>query len=159
MTKEYSDFLAHYGVKGQKHGVRRFQNEDGSLTAEGRAHYGVGDRRPESDTWSADDARYLSDEELNRRNNRMSREQNYRQNIENRRPQAAKDTQDYTKKIIVGSLAISLATMMQENYKNIAKKAWSFLKGSRGASMLRSRVKGVRLGLMMRNDLRRRRIF
>lgn len=30
----------HYGIKGQKWGVRRFQNEDGSLTAEGKARYG-----------------------------------------------------------------------------------------------------------------------
>lgn len=39
------DYLEHYGVKGQKHGQRRYQNEDGSLTAEGREHYGVGDPR------------------------------------------------------------------------------------------------------------------
>ena len=29
--------LYHYGVKGQKWGVRRYQNKDGTLTAEGRA--------------------------------------------------------------------------------------------------------------------------
>jgi len=34
-----SDYLAHHGVKGQKWGVRRFQNEDGSLTDKGRKHY------------------------------------------------------------------------------------------------------------------------
>lgn len=28
--------LAHHGIKGQKWGVRRFQNEDGSLTPDGR---------------------------------------------------------------------------------------------------------------------------
>ena len=39
------DYLAHYGVKGQVHGRRRYQNEDGSLTPEGREHYGVGDPR------------------------------------------------------------------------------------------------------------------
>lgn len=33
------DYLAHHGVKGQKLGVRRYQNEDGSLTAEGRDKY------------------------------------------------------------------------------------------------------------------------
>lgn len=38
-------YLAHYGTKGQKHGVRRYQNPDGSLTPLGRAHYGVGAAR------------------------------------------------------------------------------------------------------------------
>ena len=33
--------LYHHGIKGQKWGIRRFQNEDGSLTAEGKARYGV----------------------------------------------------------------------------------------------------------------------
>lgn len=36
----YKDELYHYGVKGQKWGVRRYQNTDGSLTAAGREHYG-----------------------------------------------------------------------------------------------------------------------
>lgn len=45
MTNEYEDFLAHYGTKGQKWGVRRFQNEDGSLTEAGKARYGVGDKK------------------------------------------------------------------------------------------------------------------
>ena len=33
------DILAHYGVKGQKRGVRRYQNKDGSLTSKGQARY------------------------------------------------------------------------------------------------------------------------
>lgn len=37
-----SDFLMHYGIKGQKWGVRRFQNEDGSLTEEGKQRYNAG---------------------------------------------------------------------------------------------------------------------
>lgn len=36
----YSTELYHHGIKGQKWGVRRFQNEDGSLTAEGKERYG-----------------------------------------------------------------------------------------------------------------------
>ena len=36
----YSPFLAHYGIKGMKWGVRRYQNKDGSLTSEGRVRYG-----------------------------------------------------------------------------------------------------------------------
>lgn len=31
--------LCHHGIKGQKWGVRRFQNLDGSLTSEGKARY------------------------------------------------------------------------------------------------------------------------
>ena len=34
------DSLTHYGIKGQKHGVRNYQYEDGSLTPEGKARYG-----------------------------------------------------------------------------------------------------------------------
>ncbi len=32
--------ICHHGIKGQKWGVRRYQNKDGSLTPEGRKHYG-----------------------------------------------------------------------------------------------------------------------
>ena len=34
-----SETLVHYGIKGQKWGIRRFQNKDGSLTAKGKARY------------------------------------------------------------------------------------------------------------------------
>lgn len=35
--------LRHHGIKGQKWGVRRFQNADGSLTSAGRKRYGDGE--------------------------------------------------------------------------------------------------------------------
>lgn len=35
------DYLAHHGIMGMKWGVRRYQNDDGSLTAEGRTRYGI----------------------------------------------------------------------------------------------------------------------
>ena len=34
------DFLMHHGIKGQKWGVRRFQNDDGSWTQAGKVRYG-----------------------------------------------------------------------------------------------------------------------
>ena len=38
MTYE-EHYLSHYGIKGQKWGVRRFQNDDGTLTKEGKLRY------------------------------------------------------------------------------------------------------------------------
>lgn len=34
-----NDYLEHHGIKGQKWGVRRFQNPDGTLTKEGKKRY------------------------------------------------------------------------------------------------------------------------
>lgn len=36
-----SDTLMHYGIKGQKWGVRRYQNKDGSYTNAGKTRYSV----------------------------------------------------------------------------------------------------------------------
>lgn len=44
--EDSDDYLMHYGVKGMKKGDRRWQNEDGSLTAEGYIHYGINRRDP-----------------------------------------------------------------------------------------------------------------
>lgn len=35
----YANYLEHHGILGQKWGVRRYQNEDGSLTEAGKKHY------------------------------------------------------------------------------------------------------------------------
>lgn len=38
-----SDYLCHHGIKGQKWGVRRYQNKDGTRTAAGKRRYYVGE--------------------------------------------------------------------------------------------------------------------
>ena len=45
--EEYTNYLAHYGVKGMHWGIRRYQNADGSLTDAGRKQYGVKSKRKE----------------------------------------------------------------------------------------------------------------
>ena len=46
--------LQHHGIKGQKWGVRRFQNTDGSLTAEGKKRYSVNDYQQAIDKTKTD---------------------------------------------------------------------------------------------------------
>lgn len=53
MTKRpnyvFDDELYHHGILGQRWGHRRFQNEDGSWTPEGRERYGEGGAKSKSD--------------------------------------------------------------------------------------------------------------
>lgn len=46
----WDNVLCHHGVRGQKWGIRQYQNEDGSLTRAGEIHYGrVGNKRQKKD--------------------------------------------------------------------------------------------------------------
>lgn len=87
-----SDDLTHWGIKGQKWGVRRYQNPDGtlteagkkryyyqnpdgSLTDEGRKHYMTAAKKGKINP------KKLSDADLNMINSRFAREKQYAQNI------------------------------------------------------------------------------
>ena len=62
--------LQHWGIKGMKWGVRRYQNKDGSLTPAGKARY--------NDDGSTKDPRTMTDDELKTANARLNAEQQYR---------------------------------------------------------------------------------
>ena len=83
--------LVHHGIKNQKHGVRRFQNYDGSLTPEGRIRYGVGKSKKgifskkktaaKTKNKSSSEKYYkeMSDDELRKVINRLQLEKKYQE--------------------------------------------------------------------------------
>lgn len=85
-----SNYLVHFGIKGQKWGQRRYQNEDGTYTTEGKIRRKDG--RPFSILKSKSgthpkfsnkrkEIRNLSDNEIKRRNERLELENRYRKNL------------------------------------------------------------------------------
>lgn len=72
----YRDELYHWGIKGMKWGVRRYQNKDGTLTSEGKKHYSQ-DHEEYTRAHTKKSVREMSDSELNARINRLQKEQQY----------------------------------------------------------------------------------
>ena len=108
---EYNE-LYHWGVKGMKWGVRRFQNEDGSLTPAGKKRYAEdaeykkeidGQRREKALKSTNAEEVYknrdvLTTAELNERINRINAEQNLA-NLSNRNKKSGYDFVDKALKL------------------------------------------------------------
>lgn len=75
----YLNEIKHHGIKGQKWGVRRYRNRDGTLTPAGRKRYS--DSAPAHEhhkrVYDGKKARELSDQELRDRLNRLNMEKQY----------------------------------------------------------------------------------
>ena len=159
-----NEHLEHHGILGMKWGVRRFQNEDGSLTALGKDRYNGGinpgpakkdkntiseyskPRRPkdavydsESNTWKMKDARHLTDEELNRRNSRLQREKQYKDLTE---PPIRKETRQALKKIFVTTAIGVSAAAVAVKYKDVLATGSEWLATGAAKEFLKHTVRG-----------------
>lgn len=131
------DFLAHHGIPGQKKGVRRFQNPDGTLTEEGIRRYrsenyqkskknsskdsGEPERRVHKDY--KEKAITLDDDELSKRVNRMNKEIQYKNYQKQLYPDKREQRQERIRKIFVDSAFTAAASVMQSVYTDLGKRA------------------------------------
>lgn len=71
-----SDELVHWGIKGQRWGIRRYQNPDGTLTEEGKARYDKQEEGKARQDKRADvkNRRRLSDKSLDEKITRLKKE-------------------------------------------------------------------------------------
>lgn len=102
--------LCHHGIKGQKWGVRRFQNEDGTLTDAGKARY-----NEQGEPFR--DPRKMTDKQLAEANKRLGAESQYKQLTGTTQPGRAFN-RDTAIKIGATFLATAAATLLIRKYKN-----------------------------------------
>ena len=142
-----ADELKHYGIKGMKWGVRRFQNSDGSLTADGKKRYSgdnlkdiqkqvnqgknVVDGVKKTRTKAAekrtekkikDDLSQMSDKELRDIVNRLNMEERYTQVMKSRGVETGKSRADKILEyagtaLTIGSSALSIMIAIKELQK------------------------------------------
>lgn len=113
-----SAYLIHYGIKGMKWGVRRYQNADGSYTDAGRKRHRISDKYTEAD--SHRDAKIYGDRGARRIGRRIERGYSLEgaRAKEDHRPRIRRSYSAMTDK----ELQRSVNRLNQENqYKNLTK--------------------------------------
>lgn len=104
MAKDYvvTGDLQHWGIKGMRWGVRRYQNRDGSLTAAGKRRIAAKGRKASEDNTASRPKTIseLSDAELREKIARLRLEQDYINLTRNIQQQTTKNSNSAVKKFI-----------------------------------------------------------
>lgn len=121
-----SDYISHFGTKGMKWGIRRYQNRDGSLTPEGRKRYGRSEDSEKVKELRKKPVSAMSNQELETVIRRMNLERQYRDlksSEINSGKKKAKEVLDYAN---TASQFYNLYNSpMGKATKSAIKKAWS----------------------------------
>lgn len=119
------EMLKHHGIKGQKWGVRRYQNKDGTRTAAGKKR-----EQSRSDESAHDDynkahsgksVKDMSDAELRNRLNRLQMEKQYSQLTNSDTNKGKKFVSDTMKVATTVATVSTTALTIYNNYGKIKK--------------------------------------
>ena len=115
--------LEHHGIKGQKWGVRRFQNKDGSRTAAGKKREKSNSDEPAHDDYTkahnSKSVKTMSDAELRSRLNRLQMEKQYSQ-LSGKHVKRGKEFVSKSLKVATGvATATTTALTIYNNYGKI----------------------------------------
>ena len=116
-------YLMHFGIKGQKWGIRRYQNPDGTLTEAGKR------REAKLARLSSDERRYrelktkkfseMSNQEVNELNNREQLRQNYKRLNPNAFAKGVAAVAGITATMMVANKFMANGKVFVNNGKNI----------------------------------------
>lgn len=131
----YDLYLAHYGVKGKKWGVRRYQRKDGTLTAKGRKRYrdSNGFLTPEGRKQRAknDHRLYQKSKEVQKK---ISEDEAYKRTQQELKSARDKNREDYSKALRDFLSGKDFQGMTYEQFKEAAYDRWdSSVEGKREA--------------------------
>lgn len=117
-------YLMHFGIKGQKWGIRRYQNPDGTLTEAGKR------REEKLSRLSPDERRYrelkskkfseMTNQEVNEFNNRAQLQQNYKRLNPNAFSKGVAVVAGITATMMVANKFIANGKVFIRNGKDIA---------------------------------------
>lgn len=112
------DELCHYGIKGQKWGVRRFQNSDGSYTSEGKRRAQQEKKDPVKEM--KDPVKEMKDEDLRKAINRLSLENKYKDLT--KKPTPPSKLEPTKKAVDATSELVNRVKKMDQDSRNATKK-------------------------------------
>ena len=121
-----SEYISHFGIKGMKWGVRRYQSKDGSLTPEGRKRYGRSEDSEKVRELRKKPVSEMSNQELETVIRRMNLERQYRDlksSEINSGKKKAKEVLDYAN--TASSFYNLYNSPMGKAAKSAIKKVWS----------------------------------
>ena len=103
----------HYGIKGMRWGIRRYQNEDGSLTPLGKKRYS---EEEDLINFHYEHQIYKADKKLNKINKKLSKNPN-NEKLHNKKKLTEKEKEAYKK-----LAKAEIEKMYKSSYKDVLKK-------------------------------------